>query len=302
MKNGYRVPGVLLLLGAIVGFILYRIGAFGALLRQAELGTKDDWNRLGASPHGAERYPPQGMTVSGESLLITNHWNGAKSGLYRVDPETGDILAQALMPSEARHTSGLTWDGEWLWALDHESNYLYKLDAEATFEAGQAVVERRFDTGLRGASGLTLLEVSGEEFFAVSDFLWTIETTPSLPVGSARTYIVPRERLERGGSVRQAARLSYPNGGYSQGLTWDGTYLYESLNNFGTDRIEVRDVSEALGRDDADDIERVGSFEGPAGRIEDLGTDGERLWTTDEGTYDLYRLDSFGRIRESFSR
>jgi glutamine cyclotransferase len=242
------------------------------------------------------------MTVDDESLLVTNHWNGARSGLYRVDRETGEILAEATMPAEAKHTSGLTRDGEWLWALDHESNRLYKLDCERTFEKGEAAVEARYDTGLRGSSGLTRLEANREVFFVISDFLWTIETTPSLPVGSARTYFVPRERIESGIDVERAAKYSYPNGGYSQGLTWDGTYLYESLNNLGTDRIEILDVSEVFESVDGGDIERLGSFEGPAGRIEDLGTDGDSLWTTDEGTYNLYRLDSLGRLRESVSK
>jgi len=298
METDSRIIALLVFLGAVVGLFLSYIGAFGSLLQQAEYKTKSEWTRVRDSPDGEERYPPQGITVGDDSLFITNHWDGAKSGLYRVDPETGEIRSRAVMPAEAKHTSGLTWDGEWLWALDHESNYLYKIDVEETFEREAAVVEEQFDTGLRGASGLTLLEVNGNEFFAMSDFLWTIETTPSLPVGSACTYISPRSQIEAGVEVQEAASYAYPNGGYSQGLTWDGTYLYESLNNIGTDRIEVLDVAHVLADNATEDIEWLESFEGPAGRIEDLGTDGDRLWTTDEGTYDLYRFDSLGAIRD----
>lgn len=301
MDNDGRLAAVLALFGVVVGTFLYYIGAFGALWRRGEFDTKDDWTRISSSPDGEHQYPPQGMTVEDGDLLVTNHWNGAKSGLYRVDSETGDILARAAMPAEAKHTSGLAWDGEWLWALDHESNMLYQLNIEETFAEEQAVVERQFETGLQGASGLTLIEAGDKAYFVISDFLWTIETTPSLPVGSARTYIVPRTRVERGKTVEQAAVCSYNNGGYSQGITWDGSYLYESLNNLGTDRIEVLDVSDILSDPDTGNIDRIGSFEGPAGRIEDLGTDGDTLWTTDEGTYALYRLDSLGYIRESLS-
>lgn len=295
MRGVPRRLQVLVVAGGAAVWLLHRVGAFGPLFEQGALET--EWRSLGPSPGAAERYPPQGMTVKGDSLIVTNHWNGRKSGLYRVNLDTGDVEAEAVMPPEARHTSGLTWDGTRLWALDHESNLLYRLDVEESFASGEAAVEATVDTGLRGASGLTHLTLDGVEYFAVSDFLWTIETTPSLPIGSAETYVVPREELEAGRDVPAAAVVRYDNGGYSQGLTWDGEYLYESLNNVGTDRIEVVDIAEAVHRSPTDSVDVVGSFDGPAGRIEDLGTDGNRLWTTDEGTYELYRLDSLGELR-----
>lgn len=287
-----------LVLGALVTALgLARRVRLGALLLRRP-AVAADWQALGPSPDGEQAYPPQGATVANDDLLLTNHWNEARSELYQVDPESGTVLAQATLPSEATHTSGLAWDGEWLWAVDHAANTLYQLDRAATFETGAAVVEASYDTGLRGASGLTVLEVDDSAYLAVSDFVWSIQTTPMLPMGSARTYVVPRPTLDEPGSLTDAAILSYPNGGYSQGLTWDGTYLYESLNNLGTDRVEVLDVEAAVRERDGNRVTRLGSFAGPAGRIEDLATDGETLWTTDEGTYELYRLDALSTVRD----
>jgi glutamine cyclotransferase len=279
----------------VTGAIASRLGLFGLVFDMAEIQTRSKWRRVSASPGAEHEYSPQGMTVLDGDLLVTNHWHGEQSRLYRLDSTTGDVLASTALPSEAKHTSGLAWDGEWLWAVDHVSNRLYRLAVAASFEAGQAVVERTVETGFRGASGLSMLEVDGDQYLALSDFRWTVETVPPLPLGSGHTYVAPLDRVADGRSVREAASLSYPNGGYSQGLAWDGTYLYESCNTVGTDRIDIRDVAPAL-RGDAT-VECLGSFEAPGSFVEDLGTDGSRLWTTDEGDYAVYELDALEEVK-----
>jgi glutamine cyclotransferase len=281
-----------------LGILARRAGLVESLRARGEIETRDEWERLGESPDGSERYPPQGMAFAGGSLYVTNHWNGRKSELYHIDPESGAVMASATMPPEATHTSGLTWADGTLWAVDHTSNVLYRLDAETTFIDGDAAIEERYNTGLRGSSGLTAMRIDGVDHVAVSDFVWTIETTVPLPLGTGRTFIAPLSDVRSGQTVREAATVAYDNGGYSQGLTWDGEYLYESANNFGIDRIEVVDVTRAVERNDSSAIRHRGSFEGPANRIEDIGTDGSRCWTTDEGTYSLYRLEGLDEIRD----
>lgn len=267
------------------------------MLNRPDLTTRSDWERVADTPEVNEEFSPQGITAVDGKLLFTNHWDGAKSVLYRLDQSTGEVEASAPMPSEAKHTSGLAWDGDNLWAVDHDSNLLYKIDLEATFDRGEVIVEEEWPTGLRGTSGLTLIEEDGREYLAVSDFLWTIETTPSLPVGTGRTFIAPLDRIDTEGSVRAAAEVSYSNGGYSQGLTWDGTYLYESVNILGTNRIDVLDVSTALSQGNGSEPERLVSFEAPGYFVEDLATDGTSMWTTDEHSYGLYRFDKLNQIR-----
>lgn len=290
--------------GVFIGILLYisvKIRLFGLLFDRAEIDSKDDWTKISASPEGGNKYPPQGMAAVEDELFITNHYNGEKSVLYRVDPEDGRIKASVNMPTEAKHTSGLAWDNEYLWAVDHECNKLYKIDVAATFEENDIEIVEEMDTGLRASSGLTLMEIDGKDYAAVSDFLWTIETDPPLPLGSSKTYIAPTEDLWDGDSFKDVSKVSYANGGYSQGLTWDGKYLYESLNNVGTNRVELLDVSEAVKNSDSDAVECVGSFEGPSYFIEDIDTDGESMWTTDEVTYNLYRFDSLSDIRQQYT-
>jgi glutamine cyclotransferase len=286
---------------ALAGTVAHRARLYELFTEQGTFDTEREWTDVAPSPGADENYPPQGMVVVDDELIVTNHWHGEASALYRVDIDTGEVRDTAKMASEATHTSGLAWDGEWLWAVDHTTSRLYRLDRRATFEAGRAVVEDAYDTGLRGASGLTTLVVDGRRYIAVSDFVWTIETAVPLPLGTGRTFLASLEWVRRGEPVPDAAVCAYHHGGYSQGLTWDGRYLYESLNNLGTDRIEVRDVLPAVRSPAVATVDLVGSFPGPAGRIEDLGTDGQRLWTTDESTYRLYRLDSLAAVRERLS-
>lgn len=274
---------------AVVGVIV-KSKLLALLTNRPTISARDHWSEISNSPGAENEYPPQGMTYIDGELVVSNHWQGECSCLYRIDPVTGEIIDSAMMPEVAKHTSGLTWDGESLWAIDHASNILYRLDKAATFRTGEAVIEARFDTGLLGSSGLTSLSVAETEYLAVSDFLWTMETAIPLPIGTARTYVVPVAAVEDGQSISEAATVEYDNGGYSQGLTWDGSYLYESVNMLGVNKIELLNVEEALTGETRGDVELVGSFEAPGYFVEDLGTDGKSLWTTDEFAYGLYEL------------
>ncbi len=240
------------------------------------------WTDLGEVPGGAERYPPQGMTLMGDQLVFTNHWNDTKSGVYLVDPDSMTVLEEREMPPEAVHTSGLGWDGETLWAVDYKSLLIYAIDPVASFEGDQVVVTSTWPTGLGGSSALTCFELDGVWWLAVSDFM-----------NSARTYVFPRDAIDglHQQPLDELATISFPNGTFSQGLTWDGRYLLETVGNRGVDRIEVYDIVEALRQEDSSLVHNLGNFAAPEQAGEDLATDGDRLWTSDEHSYRWYRLD-----------
>ncbi len=285
------IAGILLTvlcLGLAVPIVRWSLVAY---LQGADRDPPTAWVDLGPVPGAEGRYPPQGMTFVAGQLIFSEHWQDKKSMLYRVDPGGMKLLASAEMPPEAVHTSGLGWDGEHLFAVDYRSNLIYKLDLERTFASGKAVVVQQWPTGLEAASAMAVFRFNKIYHFAVSDFLHT-----------GKTYVISREEMVQLGAkgLPELALVTYRNGGFSQGLTWDGHLLYEAVNSHGKDRIEVIDIAEALGKRDSSLVRKLGSFTAPDGMVEDLGNDGTRLWTSDEGSYRFFRLDSLDQIRRSF--
>lgn len=267
-----------------------RFGVSEYVTRFADHGEPEDWTDLGPVPRAEERYRPQGLVYDDGQLWLTDHHRNARSYLYRVEPATCEVTFEAPMPGGALHPGGLALHDGLLWVLDYVSTQLLAIDPEQTLETGRVAVGARFPTGLAAASGLATLPIDGKTYIALSDFLWRLQTTPPRPDGSARTYIVPASSIEDLGeaSVEELAVLAYDNGGFSQGLTWTGDVLLEACNNLGYDRVEVLDVRDAIRAGDPELIDRRGAFLGPGPMIEDLATDGERLWTTDEGTFRVY--------------
>ncbi len=267
-----------------------RFGVTDYVTRFARHGEPEDWTELGPVPRARERFRPQGLAFDGEMLWLTDHHRNARSHLYRLDPASLEVSLDARMPAGALHPGGLALHDGLLWALDYVSTQLLAIDPERTLETGHVHVEARLATGLAAASGLTGLTVDGETYLAFSDFLWRLQTTPPRPDGSAMTYVVPADALDALGkaTVPELAVLAYDNGGFSQGLTWDGDALLEACNNLGIDRVEVLDVRDAIRAGDPELIDRRGAFLGPGPMIEDMATDGERLWTSDEGTFRVY--------------
>ena len=281
---GLLSVAVSILLNAAL-LVLLLGGSMGcSYLATADMGSPKDWADLGAVPKTQEKYPPQGLTLVGEHLVFTNHWKDTKSGLYKLDPADMSVVAESEMPARATHTSGLAWDGTDLFAVDYETGEIFRLDLDASFANGQAVVKAAYPTSLKGASAAAILKVDNTPYIAVSDFL-----------GTSRTYIAPLDRLSELGdkTMPDIAVASYPNRSFSQGLTFDGEYLYEAVNARGDDRVEVLDVLEAVRNKDSNLVRHCGSFAGPAPSIEDLANDGTTLWTSDEITYRFYKLTDF---------
>lgn len=267
-----------------------RIGARSYLTDLPEAGSREDWTDLGPVPRAEAGYRPQGLAYEDEHLWLTDHRRNEESYLYRLPLDGDGPDFQALMPAGAVHPGGLARVDDRLWVLDYVSRHLYAIDHEASLSEGRVVLDEHHPTGLPAASALASLTVDGTRYLAMSDFLWRMQTTPPRPDGTARTYVIPYDRVDELGtlSVPDLAVLSYDNGGFSQGLVWDGEHLLESCNNVGVDRIEVLDVAEAIETGDPAHIDREPAIEAPGPMVEDLASDGQRLWTTDEGTFRLY--------------
>ncbi len=247
------------------------------------------WESVAATPGGADENPPQGIAALGAQIVLNTHFRDTKSVAYVLDSE-GVVVTEVTLPTEAVHVAGLAWDGEGLWAVDYGNGRLYVLNWAASLDAGKAIVRRVYPTGLAGASGLTLLDHDGVRYVGISEF-----------GGTERTWIVPLDRLSElapSVAVPDVAAFSYDNGGFSQGLTWDGTFLYDAVNTSGTDRVLV--VDPRPGFAGADEVPVLGTFEAPGPFVEDLVAVGDVLWTSDEHTYEVYRTGDLGTVRAHF--
>jgi hypothetical protein len=217
------------------------------------------------------------------ALVFTNHRHDTGSGLFVFDAKTFTLRARAEMPPEATHTGGLAWDGHDLWAADYNANRVYRIDLESTIARGRAVVLEAYPTGMRGTSAVAAFEIGGRKVLAISDF--------GLP-GIAKTCIVAIDRAAElaSRSVENVAEVCYDNSGFSQGLAFAHGLLYEAVNAIGRDRIRALDVSDAVRTHDGSRVVEVAILEAPGDAVEDLATDGETLWTSDEESFRFYAL------------
>jgi glutamine cyclotransferase len=275
----YVLIGAVLMAGLALGFGVWKFGLWKLVWRQpAERTGTLAWEDLGPTPLGENRFTPQGMTCVRGDIVFANTWKNTRSRVYRYKPPRMDnILGTFDMPKEAVHTSGLAFDGQYLWAVDYISNRCYKLALEESFAQGEAQVVGSFDTGLGGTSACCFLEYEGRKCMAISDFMRT-----------SRTYLVRHEEALKAGRMQGAAIFSYVNEGFSQGLEWDGQYLYESENKRGVDVVNRMDLAE-LARTGSARQATVRQFRAGAEGVEDLAWDGEFLYTSDESTFRFYR-------------
>lgn len=250
------------------------------------------WEDLGAVPGALRRYRPQGMTLVGDDLVFSHHRHDTGSQLFRLRRDTLEVMASAEMPPEATHTGGLAWDGARLWAADYNANRLYELDLERTFLSGTAEVIASYSTGLSGTSALAWVTLDGAQYLAVSDYsVWR----------SSRTYLLRKARVSELGSrpLSELADVSYDNRGWSQGLAWDGTFLYEAVNGVARDHVWVIDVRPALRS--AAPVRHLGKLDAPGSGVEDLATDGSSLWTSDERSFRFFRRAGLDAVRRRFA-
>jgi glutamine cyclotransferase len=261
------------------------------LYKGAEVGSAEMWENLGDVPEVDNAYPPQGMTYWNEMLIFSNHWQDEKSQIYLLNPENMSVLSEFEMPAEAIHTSGLTFDGSWLWAVDYRSNYIYKISINESFNTGTAIIEEKYDTGLKGSSAIAFIDY-GAGFLAISDFMHT-----------GKTYLIQVmdvDLLIDGVGVSEIATHSYHHGWFSQGLTWDGEYLFETVNNLGIDRVEVLEIKSWIDGVSSKPCSVTSfAFAGYAG--EDLANDGYSMWSSDESSYKFYKLENYRAILPSES-
>jgi glutamine cyclotransferase len=266
------------IIAAVLGLGAWRWGLASLLVRQsaAKHGTAR-WLDRGPVPLADKRYSPQGMTFLGERLFLANSWRDTRSRVYEFETESMRCLGHFDMPPDAVHTSGLAWDGERLWAVDHVSNRAYCLDVAKSLATGQAHAAGSFDTTLRGTSACCFVDWQGTRLLAISDYMRT-----------RRTVFVRHEQALAAGTAAAAIVFSYANEGFSQGLEFAEGFLYEAENKLGGDVINRLDLAALAQTRDARRA-TARQFAAPGRGVEDLAWDGTAMWTSDEVVYRIYR-------------
>jgi hypothetical protein len=161
----------------ILGLVVALVAAGGAAADEGILGTRPDYTDKALStvpnaaaigrriwaPGLAEGFVPQGVALAGERLLVAGYRGGrsdpgsGESRIFEVDPTTGAVTGQIILPAEVGHPGGLAVDGTTLFVANNGK--LLRLDLPRSLAAGRAVVTgRRSVAAVMGPSFLTLRE------------------------------------------------------------------------------------------------------------------------------------------------
>ena len=225
------------------------------------------------------------VSVLAVAALLTAYWKGyfllswknTKSRVYEIAPKTMQILRTFDMPDGAVHTSGLAWDGKYLWAVDYISNRAYCMDLGPSFANKHVKIVGSFDTELESTSGCCMVEMDGGRYLAIPDFMQTRETV----------FVRPDDAMASG-TADGAIDFRYQNEGFSQGLEFAIGFLWESENRLGINVVNKIDI-EKLRRARNARGATVAQYNSPATGVEDLAWDGKYMWTSDERVFKFFR-------------
>tara|TARA_Y100000310_G_scaffold343061_1_gene448966 strand:- start:593 stop:1432 length:840 start_codon:yes stop_codon:yes gene_type:complete len=241
-------------------------------------GTKNlNWKKIHSIYPINHTYKPQGLVIIGKTMFLASTNDNKPSRIYCINKKSMQVENNFLMPKEATHTSGLTFDGKYIWAVDYLSNMAYCIDKEKSIKKGKADVVKRFATNLKGTSACCIVKQKSKTYLVISDF-WNTK----------KTYFVDIKKAVKDGSTKNAIVLSYQNGGWSQGLAVHKKHLFESENRFPKGIIRKINIEKLFsGKKISQAVEST--FFAESYGIEDLAFDGSTIWTTDEREYRFLR-------------
>lgn len=259
---------------ALIAFL--KTGVINLFVKHHERGVIA-WQDKGPTPLGHKGYTPQGMTWVGKHLVFANTWKNKRSRVYEIDPESMEELRHFDMPRGAVHTSGLAWDGKYLWAVDYKSRRAYCIKLEPSLESGEARLVGSFDTTLGGSSACCIVTWKGRRYLAISDFM-----------RSSTTVFVRRHEALEAGTAKGSIAFAYRNEGFSQGLEFIDGYLYEAENKWGRNVINKIDLR-LLEKSRSSRKATVTQYLTPARGVEDIAWSGKAIWTSDESVFRFFK-------------
>lgn len=244
------------------------------------------WKELFALHDLQPDYVPQGIALFGDEVYHTIHKKDTKSVLiiFRKSDPTLKVVKELVLPSEATHTSDLTFYEGQFYAIDYHSNFVYQFDFKELREKLHLKLVRKVRVTKEKLhfGSFEIVKREGREYLFVTTFL-----------KDNRMYAFDfnaffRERL----GFEKSLLFSVESSFFTQGLCLSASEgsLFHSVNRFGIDFIYELDLGKLLQtKHYRDSIVR--SFLGPHKMIEDIAIHGDLLYTSDEYTNKIYVAD-----------
>jgi hypothetical protein len=102
------------------------------------------------------------------------------------------------------------------------------------------------------------------------------------------TYLIDYSQALKGTGFAKSIRYTIKNYNFSQGLAYDGRYLYDANSFFGLDRIFKIDIEKAIVNESYNGA-IVEVFNSPDQMIKGIYIYNNEIWTADEYTLKLYK-------------
>ncbi|AMO77995.1 hypothetical protein [Pseudomonas citronellolis] len=148
--------------------------------------------RLPVLASGGQVGSPQAIYIlDADTMLLSAHYNDTESKVFKISLADGALLGQFTFgTSTYRHIAAFAKrsNGDF-WAADYETNKLLRLDLDASFTAGTAVILSTYDMTSAGTGyGIEFITVSGTEYLLAANYYSTSDT-------SGRIWVIPVSAL-----------------------------------------------------------------------------------------------------------
>lgn len=222
-------------------------------------------------------YIPQAISGDGHRLYLAFTRSNAPSLLAIFSIRRPTMLTKFEFPGTVNKLSGMDYFDHKLWLIDGQSGKLITVDIARSIEAGSLEIADEIDTGIEGASGLAFISYQGRTYMALSVFL-----------KEGETYLIDYSQALKGTGFAKSIRYTIKNYNFSQGLAFDGRYLYDANSFFGFDRIFKIDIDKAIANESYNGSV-VEVFNSPDQMIKGIYIYKNEIWTADEYTLKLYK-------------
>ncbi|MBH0113254.1 hypothetical protein I5E68_09880 [Novosphingobium sp. YJ-S2-02] len=241
---------------------------------------------------GANKVRPQShLFLDATTLLVSGHYNDTESRVYKIDLTDNSVIGTFTFgTSTYRHVAAwaVRANGD-VWCTDFETDMLLKIDLDASFSSGNAVIDGTWDTsGLdTGLSALDFITVSGIEYALINAYN-----------NSARyTYVFDADDLGVGVALPADRYKRFYLGNRNQGFCVRASDGLLYMSRSGTVRsISVFDIASAISSTaDGSTLPTLRSFAVPSALCEDIkfhpSTD--EAWVSTEGRSSVADNDGY---------